>query len=337
LSNLYFINLQNSKSVWLRKYLNLIYKDTSKISIKNLNFYYACYPKKILEYYGKLYNSHENNYNPPPKGKLWTPIWFPKDAVAVNNYDPNNWWEYKTNKKNWIEIIRSNYSPSNKWIEVIHTPDDNPYYPVVGYWVYQTTGSGVFMNVGKTLISPNKISSLYKLGYNVNQIANIIKDTKYMNNINENYSNVNDIAIKMYPNIDLIKSLEKIVTNILEGSKKYLIDRINNSADWDKIIVETANKKGYDSVQFTIQANGMGGWAHEIVFTGMDVQYLNKNVEKSWKGWSWIQSRLRNGLETNDICTFNPNEKYEIVTCQEQQVTYKLNCIKSNIKTPNYD
>lgn len=318
------------KSVWLNNYLKLIYPSYNNICLEDLNFYYSCYPKNILEYYGTEYISEKNNYKPPPKDKLWTPIWFPSGALALNKYDPNKWWEYKPKYKSLNGITNSN------WVEIMHTPDDNPYYPVFGYWVYQTTGSGVFMNLGNTLVVPNKITALYKLGFSLNEIVQIIKDTKYMINIQDKYSSVNDVSQKLYPDNDILVSLKNLIIDIIKGSKNYLLDRVNNSADWDKIIVENANLKGYDSVQFTVQANGMGGWAHEIVFTGISDTNLQKKVEKTWNGWPWVQARLRNGLKLNNICTFNPNKNYQIVTCQEQKITNLPNCIKKNNSSPNY-
>lgn len=289
----------------LDEYLNMIYPDAKKLpNISDLNFFYECIPKEVIQKFGPIYSTL---YVPAPYNRLWTPVWFPSGAVAVNKYDPTSWWTYQTQAK-------------SGWVEVMHVPDDIPKYKVYGYWVYQTTGSGVMINLGNTLACANKIEALFKLMGSIDAVAKFIQDKNYQTRNNITRA-VKDLAQDYFAQSKT--PVHDLVSKVLTNNNVYDIDRLNNSADWDPVITTKANQAKYDSVQFIIQANGNGGWAHEIVFTGMPLKYLLKSQEKTWPGWSWILNRIKSSAGS---CSFNPTENYAMVICEQQPIHYVDKC-----------
>jgi hypothetical protein len=306
--------------VYLKKVYPLL--PNTKFDWTKLNFFYSCAPKKIvLSYFGQI---KPGNPSLALLREPWTPVWFPDEAFAINEYDPNAWWMY---------YDRHGF-PSNTNIEVIHTKDDNPYYSVYGYWCYVVKGSGVYVNTGRTLRAYNKIDALLKLNVNIDILVEIAKKAQYMINTFTEAKNMIDIAYKYFPHLYVVDL--KIAEMLLEASRlkpekcgfsihdKYNIGRINNSAVWDLLIATVAHHQGYDSVQFSVQANGNGGWAFEIVWTGM--LHPLKKKEADWDGWKYINdlSTVRNPLDltVSQSCNFDPNKRdYSIVTCPIQDLS----------------
>jgi hypothetical protein len=327
----------------IEKYYYQVYPGAEDKSFSNkfmdtLNFFYEFVPK---EYIGEIYFPSQNDWKPPEIGQIWYPIWFqggPKSKCgstsARNLYPPNNWLNYE-NKFGFQD---------NTLLETLHTVDDNPYYTVFGLWTYYTKGSGVWINLGKTVKSVNKIHALYLLGLDVNDIAGLIMSSSFMINNSPLELTVSDLVKRIYPSIkDLKNSCIALVREILEftenGGNKvlegdelermYLIDRVNNSADWDGYITMLARSKGYQTVQFTVQANGNGGWAHEIVYVG--VTPLVKARESEWHSWSQLKPKIRiadpHDLCYNKECTFTPG-KVSRVVCDSQGISDISNCSK---------
>ena len=236
---------------------------------------------------------------------------------------------------------------NNSILELAHSNDDNPYYVVYGYWTYYAKGCGVFYNIGKSLRSYNKLNALYMIGFSTEKIVDLIKDSAYMINNGTPYKTVKELANNIFPHISTIENqITKLVEiaafppyNVLQEYNVdilYQIDRVNNSADWDQLIAQTAHDQGYDSIQFLVQANGNGGWACEIVIVGM--KDLVKAQEITWKGWDYINNimSIMDPTTHNNVsqCKFDPTIKqYQLVTCPQQNVT---DCISSIPIIPPY-
>lgn len=97
----------------------------------------------------------------------------------INQYPPKAWWTFE----NAAGV------PDNAVIEVMHgkaTKDeiagaanptasyDSTDQPDMGWWYYNAPGSGVYFNVGKTIVADNKLGVLSALGMSFNDIATAI-------------------------------------------------------------------------------------------------------------------------------------------------------------------
>lgn len=299
----------------------------------DLNFYYEFIPETFIKSQGNIYFPSEHDWNPPEMNKLWYPIWYNGgpdtgcgSSCARNLYPPNNWLDYK-NRKGF---------ESNTFVESLHTIDDNPFYTVSGFWLYYAVGSGVWIDIGRTVKAVNKIHALNLLGLDEVDIGGLIMTSEFMVNNSPLSLKVVDLVKKLYPHIPQLKnacielvkeiltfSTQQSPTQPLAGGeleRMYLIDRVNNSADWDSYISMIARSQGYQSIQFTVQANGNGGWAHEIVYCGTTP--LVKIVESEWGGWAQIKSKITIADPMNTYshcqCDFTPG--ISRVVCDAQDI-----------------
>ena len=288
----------------------------------NLNFYYEFIPKSYIQNQGGIISLESSNYRPPPLNAIWYPIWFKESTSARNWYDPRAWWTYKY-KKGFKD---------NSLVEMMHTVDDNPWYTVYGFWMYYTKGSGVWINIGKSLKAVNKIHSLHLLGMSVEDIAELGKNSEFRlnrypyghGNNDTEYITLTAFSRELYPGLEDKTAVVSLITDILDPPDedlrvRYMKDRVNNSAEWDKTIAQMAKQKGYDSVQFTVQANGNGGWCHEIVY--VDVDPLTKVKESEWEGWEGFKDK---------ILIADPNDLSRYKTCEFSDVS-RLVCNAQNI------
>lgn len=121
--------------------------------------------------------------------------------------------------------------------------------------------------------------------------------------------------------------------NIAEVAKKdvstsrfYAIDRINNSFNFDQLIVELARSKGYDTVQFVTQPNGNGGWAWEIVFVNQPL-FLGTDAKRM----EYVAPRLyiADPCDTNihKHCAFNYLNLYPYLYYEQQKPAIESNSI----------
>jgi len=325
-----------TKDMNVLRYYNAVYPKADKYIKKywqklNLNFFYACAPQKIADSYGGVIDPDKTGYAPPDLGAAWVPIWFSPGTYAINLYPPQNWWDYPH---------KDGFS-DGEWVEMMHGIDDNDFYTVYGYWTYYTKGSGVWYNVGKTLKARNKLDALRKLGMSRDEIAQLIQNTNYMTNAVSDYQTIQSLADSLFDHSAAILPLQRVkllvdvasnpssFTDLFTTDQLYAADRANNSADWDGDITTLAWSQGYDSVQFTVQANGNGGWAHETVFCGMET--LRKDLEKTWKGWPWMRARMAMGDPRTkiplNVCSFDQTSEYSLVTCQEQSISSDPECV----------
>lgn len=113
--------------------------------------------KLIQEYLGKYYswNDMQNSgYEPPQLNQLFSAPFTPPN-LQRNVYDPYGWWN----------VPFYNGYPDNTYLEGIHGTDSGSGYDVYGYWTYIFPGTGVYMNIGKSLRSHNKLHANYLLHY----------------------------------------------------------------------------------------------------------------------------------------------------------------------------
>ena len=290
-------------------YLKMVYPNSSLSNPIQLCFIYSCAPSIIKNIY-KL--NPRNNYKPVDLYTFWTPIWYPENCYTLNLYPPNN----------WMNFINLNKYTDNMSIEGIHSRDDNPWYTVWGLWIYVTIGTGVFYNIGKTLQAYNKIHALYLLGVSVPDIASLLIDKYYYYNPDKPSLKIIDLAKERFQSTSDLNSMIELIKYILDKNDVYDYDRINNTADIDSYIIFLAKSKNYDSVQFQVQANGMGGWAFEIVFTNFKT--LSKPSELNWDGWSEFSDKMTlndpDHKLSNKKCTI---QKDKIVSCKEQHLCEK--------------
>lgn len=243
-----------------------------------MNFFFAtCLSEGLLRKLGPV--KKIDDYGSLPKmNEAWIPVWFPANTFAINWYPPENPYLYK---------YAAGFA-DNTLLPSMHTDDTNDEYTVVGYWAYFAEGSGVRYSLGRSLRAKNKLHSLFLLGLNANDIAGMIRDTRYMINTGEPYKLTKDLANEKFEASTLQGRLAELAeANIgCVGKFDYDTDRVNNTADLDGLIAMLARSQGYDSVQFTVQANGNGGWAHEIVW--VNFRDLVKQSESTWSGWSVV-------------------------------------------------
>lgn len=303
-------------------YLRRVYPNSSLCKTPEVHFLYSCAPESFKDRYRPLYDAENSkDYAPVPLYATWRPIWYTTDTFSVNLYPPKRWWEY--------EFL--NTYPSFSVVEGHHIKDDNPLYTVYGFWIYLTKGTGVFYNLGRTLQTQNKIHALRVLGYSLEQIAYIIKDKRYYYNPDKPNLLISDEA-KRFRGNNVIEKVVGLIEAILGNVGDYDADRINNTADFDDIITKDARAQGYDSIQFQVQANCFGGWAHEIVVVSPSP--LEKAREADWQGWGDMKNMMTmndpDGVRYPIAC--EPSIGSAIITCTAQGLQ---NCVAEEPTVPS--
>lgn len=211
---------------------------------------------------------------PPSMTDIWKPTLWPKYTAAINYFPPRDWESYRS----------SLGSPDNSWIEVVHSafvPEKTTY----GVWFYKTVGSGIFVNLGKTLRGKNKLDVLIQLGWTIQDIANfitrpnngeILKDPSITlttvglggpSNVVFWLAGQYRITIKELMDIKKL-SLVEILTAAANPGSDYDINRINTSGTLDGPAFYMARQQGYNSVQYTVQPNVYNGFTTEIMIVG---------------------------------------------------------------------
>lgn len=121
--------------------------------------------KPIQEYLGKYYSwtdMQKSGYEPPELNQLFSAPFTPPN-IQRNIYHPYGWWN----------IPYYNGYPDNTYLECIHGTDTGSGYVVYGYWTYIFTGTGIYMNIGKSLRSHNKLHANYLLHYHQDQSSGL--------------------------------------------------------------------------------------------------------------------------------------------------------------------
>jgi hypothetical protein len=196
-------------------------------------------------------------------------------------------------------------TPSNHLVEVYH----NGWYQEPGLYFYALKGTGTFLNVGHTLIARNKVDALHQMGLSDSQILKIL--TYYI--VDSQYLPTFDY-IAQYADTHHI-SFDQALTLLMSQSRdgtNYLADRFNATASCDYALYELARKKGYDTVQFTNQANINGDWGYEIV----DVRAENDDSLTN----RWIKERkylfVADPFNTNIIQPCQLRVPFKMVRCE---------------------
>lgn len=246
--------------------------------------------KKCLMYMRELPDNFDlwdapnipDKYNPPKMGQLWKPTLHPPFTAVKSKFPPENW-----NKFYNIEG-----DGHRTWVEVVHA-----YFPgesggQIGTWFYRAKGSGMFLNLGETISSKNKIDFMVKI-WGIPRVANYIfqkaKDITFWRGncsavlLSEFFKNVRD---KLQVNIDEgdteqtidRKKYQRLIEIIVEPFKEkgmdpyivYEICRIPNSGNMDDLLIEGLSQLSviYRTLQFTAQPNLYPGWTTEILYRG---------------------------------------------------------------------
>jgi len=280
-------------------YLKHIFPACTHGSLSDLDFFYACAPARLEELYS-VYWPWRHGYQAPPKGVLWPPVWTPACCYAVNHYDASSFWTFQPRDSD------------RDFIEGFHIRDDNPLYAVEGLWVYAARGAGVRYFTGQTLRVPCKILAFAELGLQAEDVASLIHNPLGSMHAMPTVArtvNIAEEALRLCPPPEglgtlaattwsLVRMIEILTRLYKEGDTQgrsaqdlYDLDRLNNSADFDLYLIPMARAAGYDSLQFYTQANGMGGWAHEVVL--LQAKVLYKPEEAKWQGWKEMAHLMR--------------------------------------------
>ena len=149
-------------------------------TLKYFNFIYDSGPKSILDNYPsaenlsfcwppKMGSRYKLTAFPYPKSKFILSAVYDTISNTVDAYTFPGWMIQRRNPLNFNNsIYNKNYFRDYQDIEVLHAcyPPPGYKYPYCddgGYWLYLATGTGVFWNTGKCVVSLNKLSLLYDL------------------------------------------------------------------------------------------------------------------------------------------------------------------------------
>lgn len=266
---------------------------------------------------GNLINSQQK---PPKLNQLWKPSLWPDYMLAINKYSPTNWNNFY-NSKGDID---------NTWIEIIHTDFSIQFEEFTyGVWFYKTIGSGIFINLGRTLSSLNKLQSLTKLGLTYNEIANYILDDLKIENmtywLNGQYATNLEKEMKKY-NLNI--NIETVTEFLKESAigNNYNKNRLSNTGSLDKLIVTKAQEKGYKSVQFTVQPNVYTGWTTEIVFVDSNLKNISSIPSSEIRILDPNNLPLTENTDLGKICKFK--FPFTCLYCEDlpASLTKEMNC-----------
>jgi hypothetical protein len=203
-------------------------------------------------------------------GKLYClPYVYPCGNVKGGYYFRNNYL-----KNNLSAAKYYNGFPSYSNVEITH----NSWYQEPGLYFYLASGSGIYLNLGKTLIAVDKLDAMHKLGLS-NMYIFKHTDIIYYNHgvfgwtINDlyNLAQKKNMSLKQYINY---------IFNVKNEQNDYKLSFISSQPSYDNLIYLNAKKQGYDTVQFTAQRNGVDGWGFEI----MDIRpgFITP-IEQKWQ------------------------------------------------------
>jgi hypothetical protein len=237
--------------------------------------YKQCYSKGLINWAsddtwdGVIANALQS---PPTMGQLWKPSLWNNYTLAVNMYDP----------KNWNSFYKSGGDKDNTWVEIFHSSFSVTTI-TYGVWFYRTIGSGIFVNLGKTITGLNKIHMVNLLGMSWLELAKFIlrenrgdvfTDKIPINQtglggklnywLNGQYSVNTDMLFENIPKT--AENLAKILEQACFGDN-YNLNRIANTGSLDNLIIFLANNR-YNSIQFTVQPNVYTGFTSELVILG---------------------------------------------------------------------
>lgn len=215
-------------------------------------------------------------------------------------------------------VNRNGYS-SGSDIEICHS---NVYNGTLGIYYYLAKGSGIFVNIGKTLVANNKLHALRLLGQTNEQIADLLysRDTGYWPAYYK--GELPPSSQKAYFN-DLVRqymikhacSKEQAENGVIDAAineTDYLLGRLNDTG-WaiDVSNFNLGRSQGYDTIQLTTQANMNNGWAFEII----DLRVKGFTLEDVMAGLAQYQS-IRNPFNPSEAQTIKNTWPYYNLYCE---------------------
>lgn len=164
-------------------------------------------------------------------------------------------------------------TPNNQLVEVYH----NGWGVEPGSYYYAISGTGVFLNVGRSLVALNKFDALHQLGLSDKAIFS------YSAIYTKNGRPAHSFAlIKQWAddhNVTFMRALQSIMRSARVGDN-YANNRLATTESADFILYQLARQKGYQTVQLRSQPNINGGWAYEI----LDVRVpLTATLKEKWE------------------------------------------------------
>lgn len=249
-------------------------------------------------------------------------IWFPNGLSNTFIKGKQEWnfvsgqeisWNYP---RRWWKGL-----PSHSFIEITHTQPVPGVPQSPGWWWNAVTGSGIFLNLGKTISVKNKLDAVYTLlkktrkdflkkYFDTDDIFQIIFtrigdcqcDSRYINcqkNCEPDYSgvlkasglpisNFKDEVIRFQKAKGISSSnqptKEGIKAAILSAinNTDYRLNRISSKILLDELIFFLGIQTGYDTVQMTTDPNINGYFVFEILDLRVPKGYLAKLMDRDY-------------------------------------------------------
>lgn len=250
-------------------------------------------------------------------------IYFP-NGLSVTNKEGIDYWNYVSGQKitwnypkGWQDGL-SDYS----YIEVTHIdpiPSDGIQSP--GWWWNALTGSGIFLNVGKTLAAKNKLDAVYRLlslspkeflisVYQTTDINNILFNLVANCKNSKNYCNTKYTACDNICKVDKqgvlaksglplenfyqellrfqfnnnISNEEIIVKGLLAAreNEDYRLNRISQSLILDETLFFLGLNLGYDTIQLIFDPNLNGFYVFEILDLRLPKKYIEDSIQRNY-------------------------------------------------------
>ncbi len=139
---------------------------------------------------------------------------------------------------------------ANDYIEVMHYK----WYEEPALYFYAAKGSGIFLNIGNTLVARNKIETLKKMGFSDEQIIAIAPPSA------QNY--IQHIMSEQH--LSYKTALHYVIQAAINNTN-YTANRLAGGASYDIVLAEQCRRHHYATFQFTIQPNDNGSWGYEVM------------------------------------------------------------------------
>ena len=265
---------------YLKRVYPLLSSPYPAMSIHRFVYFYGAYlPPDI---YGSLVTDTigpPKPLRPLPIGAPVRPVFFDNTAFIINQYDPIHWLSFGGRQGH----------VNGAQVEVSHFG----YLDDVAIWYYATPGTGIFLDVGTTLVAINKIAALFQMGMSADDVALAIGPNATMQN--QQNKEVSLSAFASSRTMTVAQVLQAVGT----GSNDYDMDRAANSASYDGLLYTKAKEKGIDTVQMTVQANGNAGWMFEVMDTRGGDGDSRWSIEKQY-----LTVRDPSNMSTSQPCSY---------------------------------
>lgn len=288
-------------TVTYEAYLQRVYPLAPKSQLttdyyQQLNFYWYPYPLAKEHFISK-----NNATEPPQYGAFICLSWMYRhcslekgSAIVKNLYPPKepNQFKYRDG------------TASNNFVEVYH----NGWYVEPGIYYYVVRGSGIYLNVGKTLVAKNKLDALHKLGMSYSDILQISGKFVYDNNYVTTFRLIQEYMQNHH--LTFQEALNNVMTTAIAGDD-YQFGRIADSADYDYSLYKLGKNAGFDTIQFTVQPNDNGGWGYELI--DLRPELSETLIQKYQLNQQRLTKRNPFDLSKGQPCQYKI--PFEILTC----------------------